>query len=120
MNTIVLAALALATAFPPMAWAQATQPPSPQPSARDGLNEQLIAIGARIDSRLERGRLSPEIARKAHLEVNDLQADVYDLRLRDGGQLSEADRFALKARINRLEDLIESERTGETSAQTHP
>jgi hypothetical protein len=91
----------------------AQNPPSAvqPPSARNGVNEQLDAISARIDRRLARGRLSRDDATAAHREVDDIQAEAGEDRLRDGGQLSEADRFAIEARIHRLEEQIEGERT---------
>jgi hypothetical protein len=111
MKMILLAALSAGLLSPGMASSQGPAPSIRQPSARNTLNEQPTAIGERIDRRLARGRLSPEAAAQAHREIDDIQAQLADERLRDGGQLSEADRFAAEGRIRGLEDQIEGERT---------
>jgi len=73
-------------------------------------------LSARIDRRLARGQLSRFDADKAHREINDLQAEASDDRLQNGGRLKEADRFGLKARITRLKEAIDKERTSGASA----
>jgi hypothetical protein len=120
MKTILIAALAAAALSCSDVVAQNSRPTVPQPSARNSINEQLDAIGARIDRRLARGRLSKNDAAQAHQEVDDIQAEASEDRLHDGGQLSETDRFAIVARIHQLEARIEGERTPVPDASSRP
>jgi hypothetical protein len=82
------------------------------PTERNGVNEQLRRLNVTIDRRLAHGRISKDDAVAAHREVNDIQAEVTDDRLHNGGQVSERDHFALQDRINKLREKIDSERTG--------
>jgi phage shock protein A len=115
MKPAVMATLWMIAAAPSVATAQPPAPSISHPSARDGLDEQLGEVTARIDRREARHELSAEDAKHARLEVNDLQAQVADARARDGGRLSEADRFALQGEIHRLEDRIDQERPAGSS-----
>jgi len=112
MKTVVLAVLAAAAtaALPALAVAQPAPGPVQAPSARDSLTEQIDRLSATIDRRLARGRLTQLQADQAHRQINDLQAELSDDRLKNGGQLSEADRFGLQARISTLKAQIDRER----------
>ncbi len=111
MKTLALIALAAAGLTPALASAQPPPPSLQRPSARDGLDEQISAIAARIDRRRSRGEISGEDADHARLEVNDLQARVADARSHDGGRMTEEDRFGLERQIHDLEDKIDRQRT---------
>lgn len=121
MRKAILAALAAAGAASVQVSAVAQNAPTVahHPSGRNGLNEQLDQLSARIDRRLARGQLSQQVADNAHREINDLQAEASDDRLQNGGQLKEADRFGLQARITQLKDEIDRDRTTGASAPPH-
>ncbi len=82
-----------------------------RPSGRNGLDGQLSAISSKIERFASHGQMSQRNARLARREVNDLQAEVADDRLRNGGQLSEGDRFELQARIRALDDEVDHKLT---------
>ena len=106
---VVLAALSSAVA----AFAQATPPPpAASPTERNGLSEQLDRLNVTIDRRQAHGHISRDDAAAAHREVYDIQSDVADARLRNGGQVSVDEHFRLQDRINKLQAQIDSERTG--------
>jgi hypothetical protein len=111
MKLFALMALTAVALAPVSVSAQPPPPSLQRPSARDGLDEQINAIAARIDHRRSRGEISLEDADHARLEVNDLQARVADARSHDGGRLSEEDRFGLERQIHDLEDKIDRQRT---------
>jgi len=98
--------------------AQNAPPVTHQPSARNGLSEQLDQLSARIDRRLARGQMSQHDADKTHREINDLQAEASSDRLQNGGQLKGADRFGLQDRITQLKEEIDRDRT--TGASVPP
>ncbi len=120
MKKALLAALAAAGAASVQVSASAQTAPTVahHPSARNGLNEQLDQLSARIDRRLARGQLSQRDADKTHREINDLQAEASDDRLQNGGKLKEADRFGLQERIIQLKEEIDRRTTG-ASAPPH-
>jgi hypothetical protein len=108
MKTAALALLAMIAATP--AFAQQERPDGPtldHPSARNRLSEQLGEVGARIDHRLGEGRLSADYADQARRKVNDLQAEISDGQIRNGGQLTEGDRFAIQEQIHQLVEEID-------------
>jgi hypothetical protein len=119
MKTRAVIALAAMAIAPVLAPAQTPAPSLQRPSARDGLDEQISAIAARIDRRQSRGEISAEDADHARLEVNDLQARVADARSHDGGRLTEEDRFGLERQIHDLEDKIDRQRTGAPGPAPH-
>ncbi len=111
MKTMLVAVLGVIAMSPKVAAAAQPPPPSIEhPSARNGLNEQLGEVLARIDRRQARGDLSAEDAKHARLEVTDLQAQITEAQSRDGGHLTETDRFDLQGEIHQLEDKIDHER----------
>jgi hypothetical protein len=118
MTKVFLAALAAAgaTSLTLSVAAQTAPTATHRPSARNGLTEQLDHLSARIDHHLARGQISQHDAVKAHREINDLQAEASDDRLQNGGQLREADRFGLQARITQLQEEVGRDRTTGASA----
>ncbi len=110
MRTAIIVGLLATAPLGAVAFAQPASPTIEHPSARDGLDEQLGEVAARIDHREAAGQLSAEDAKHARLEVTDLQAQVAEVRARDGGHLSEGDRFDLQGEIRQLEDKIDHER----------
>jgi hypothetical protein len=103
---------------PTFANAQAMNYAPPAAVGRDGLNGQLDAMAARIDRRLALGHLSSQQAVDAHRQINDLQSEITDDQSRNGGHLSEADRFDLQARIRALKAMIDG--TGSHTARPAP
>jgi outer membrane murein-binding lipoprotein Lpp len=101
MNWPALAILSVIV-FTAISGGAAAQAPVAFPSARNGLNEQLDRLSATIDRRVAHGRMSLQDAERARREVNNLQAETSDDRVKNGGQLTEADRFRLQARISQL------------------
>ena len=115
MKTACLAALVTFAALssPAAAPAQDTAPPrAVPPTERNGLNEQLRRLDAAIDRRLAHGHISRHDAAGAHREVFDIQSDLSDTRLRNGGQVPPDEHFRLQDRVNKLQDQIDRERTG--------
>ncbi len=110
MKTLTICAMAMIASAPVPALSQDAPASLQHPSARDPFVEQLRAVAARIDRREADGRLSRDDADHARLEINDLEAQIADVRVRDGGQLTEADRFALQDQIHKLEDKLNAER----------
>jgi hypothetical protein len=110
MKTGISAGVCAMALLPAIAGAQPPAPSIGHPSNRDGLNEQLGEVLARIDRRQARGELSAEDAKHARLEVTDLQSQITEAQSRDGGRLSESDRFDLQGEIHQLEDKIDHER----------
>lgn len=117
MKTACLAALVAFAAMssPVVALAQATAPPASPPTERNGLNEQLNRMNLAIDRRLAHGHISKDAAAAAHREVYDIQSDVQDVRLRNGGQVPVDEHFRLQDRVNKLQEQIDSERIGAPS-----
>ncbi len=74
---------------------------------RNRLVEQLGEIGTRIDHRLAQGRLSADYANRARRKVDDLQAEISDKQRRNGGQLTQGDRFAIQEQIHQLVEEID-------------
>ena len=115
MKIACLATLAtLATlSAPAAAPAQDTAPPRvAPPTERNGLNEQLHRLDVSIDRRLAHGHISKHDAAAAHREIFDIQSDVADARLRNGGQVPSDEHFRLQDRVNKLQEQIDRERIG--------
>jgi hypothetical protein len=112
MKTVCLAVLAAfaVSSSPFVALAQEEEPTVGQPTERNGFNEQLNRLSATIDQRLADGRISHDDAIDAHREVNDIQAEAAEVRLRNGGRVPEGDHFGLQDRINKLREKIDDER----------
>ena len=109
---VVFAALSTPAAVP----AQDTAPPrAAPPSERNGLSEQLHRLDVRIDRRLAHGHISKHDAAAAHREVYDIQSDLADVRLRNGGQVPSDEHFRLQDRVNKLSEKIDSQRIGPPS-----
>jgi hypothetical protein len=68
-----------------------------------------------IDRRLAHGHISKDDAAAAHREVDDIQSDLADVRLRNGGQVPSDEHFRLQDRVNKLKEKIDSERIGAPS-----
>jgi hypothetical protein len=117
MKTAFLAVLTTLAALssPLVVVAQAAPPPAGPPTERNGLNEQLRKLDVTIDRRLAHGRISKDAAAAAHREVYDIQSDVTDARLRNGGEVSVDEHFRLQDRVNKLREQIDSERIGSPS-----
>ena len=105
---VVLAALS----SPVGALAQGAPPAVAPPSERNGVSEQLRRLDATIDRRLARGHISKDDAAAAHREVYDVQSDVADVRLHNGGEVPSDEHFRLQDRVNKLQQKIDSERIG--------
>lgn len=118
MKPVYLAILMAVSLSPDLANAQTMNYAPPPPAGRDGLDGQLDAMAARVDRRLAHGHLSAEQAVDAHRQINDLQSEISDDRSRDGGRLSEADRFDLQSRIRALKAAIDQ--TGSHTARPAP
>ncbi|HEY2049242.1 MAG TPA: hypothetical protein VGH03_07855 [Caulobacteraceae bacterium] len=96
--------------------AQDTAPPrASPPTERNGLGEQLHRLDVGIDRRLAHGHISRHDAAAAHRELYDIQSDLADVRLRNGGQVPSDEHFRLQDRVNKLSEKIDSERTGPPS-----
>jgi len=119
MKTIVLALMAAIVSAPCVALAQ-DRPTLDHPSARNLIGEQLDEVATRIQHRETDGRLSHEQAVDAQREVYDLQSELADERLRDGGQLNEGDRFALQEKVHQLILKIDQESADGSQAVPHP
>ncbi|HSZ51636.1 MAG TPA: hypothetical protein VK801_08695 [Caulobacteraceae bacterium] len=118
MKTACLAALAVLAALssPVVAFTQTSAPPrAPPPSERNGVTEQLHRLSITIDRRLAHGHISKDDAAAAHREVDDIQSDLADVRLRNGGQVPSDEHFRLQDRVNKLKEKIDSERIGAPS-----
>ncbi len=112
-------AILMAVMLPPeLACAQGMNYTPAPAIGRDGLDGQLAEIAARIDRRAAKGHLSPAQATDAHREVNDLQSEIGDDRARNGGRLSESDRFDLQARIRALKAKLDD--SGSHTARPGP
>ncbi|HEX4741331.1 MAG TPA: hypothetical protein VH353_08380 [Caulobacteraceae bacterium] len=117
MKTTCLVALVVFAALssPAAAPAQNTAPPrAAPPTERNGLNEQLHRLDVSIDRRLAHGHISKHDAAAAHREAFDIQSDLADARLRNGGQVPSDEHFRLQDRVNKLQEQIDSERIGGT------
>jgi hypothetical protein len=115
MKIARLAALVVFAALssPIAVLAQATAPPrAAPPTERNGLDEQLHRLDVTIDRRLAHGHISRHDAAAAHRDVYDIQSDVADVRLRNGGQVPSDEHFRLQDRVNKLRERIDSERIG--------
>ena len=115
MRKACLAALVALAALPTPAAvaAQTTAPPrAPPPSERNGVTEQLNRLSITIDRRLTHGHISKDNAAAAHREVDDIQSDLADVRLRNGGQVPPDEHFRLQDRVNKLKEKVDSERIG--------
>jgi hypothetical protein len=119
MKMVVLTILA-AIASPLAAVAQHQPPTLDHPSARNLIGEQLDEVATRIQHRETDGRLSHEQAVNAQREVYDLQSELADERLRDGGQLNEGDRFALQEKVRQLILKIDQESADGPQTVPHP
>ncbi|HEY1926498.1 MAG TPA: hypothetical protein VGG92_03455 [Caulobacteraceae bacterium] len=118
MKTACLAALVAFAAFscPVAGLAQTTAPPrAPPPSERNGVTEQLHRLSITIDRRLAHGHISKDDAAAAHRDVDDIQSDLADVQLRNGGQVPSDEHFRLQDRVNKLKEKIDSERIGAPS-----
>ena len=118
MKTACLAALGVFAVLssPAAIAAQTTAPPhAPPPTERNGVSEQLHRLSITIDRRLAHGHISKDDADAAHREVDDIQSDLADVRLRNGGQVPSGEHFRLQDRVNKLKEKIDSERIGAPS-----
>jgi hypothetical protein len=118
MKTACLTALvAFAVLSSPVAaLAQTTAPPrAAPPTERNGMTEQLHRLDITIDRRLAHGHISRDDAAAAHQEVYDIQSDLADVRLRNGGEVPSDEHFRLQDRVNKLREKIDSERMGAPS-----
>jgi hypothetical protein len=118
MKTACLTALVVLAILPSTSatLAQTTAPPrAPPPSERNGVTEQLQRLSITIDRRLAHGHISKDDAAAAHREVDDIQSDLADVRLRNGGQVPSDEHFRLQDRVNKLKEKIDSERIGAPS-----
>lgn len=110
------AAISVGATFPSTALAQAElSGPSGGPTAPGGVREQLDQLSARVDRGLREGQLSQKAADEARRRINDIAAQASTDRERDGGKLTEADRFDITAQINRLGSEIHWQRTEATA-----
>jgi hypothetical protein len=95
------AAAIIAASLPALSHAQDIAP-SPVDNPPAGIHEQLDRLVTRIDRGLSAGHLSQADADRAHREVNRIEDLASVDRERDGGRLTDADRFDLQARIDHL------------------
>jgi len=114
MRKVVLAATAaasIAAGFPASGLAQ-TAPPPPRHDQINAHNitDQLNQSSARIDRYLTRGQISQTEAVEAHRQVNALLDAASARRDENGGQLTEAERFDMQAKIDDLNATLRSER----------
>jgi hypothetical protein len=67
-----------------------------------GIRERIDWMQARIDRSRDNGSLDPRQVSYAQHELSDIRRMTQDLRARDGGDLSEADRGYIQGRLNHL------------------
>ena len=120
MRRVFLAAAmaaGIAAGLPSVGWAQSTPPPSPHgPANAHNITAQLNQLSATIDRYLARGQLTQTEAVEAHRKVNALLDQASANREEGGGQLTEAERFGMQAKIDDLHDSIRQERAAHGAA----
>ena len=109
------AAAIIAASLPALAQAQ-DMPLSSADNPPAGIHEQLDHLAVRIDRGLSTGGLSQAEADRAHREINRIEDQASADRERDGGRLTDADRFDLQAQINHLAEAIRWERADGAAA----
>jgi hypothetical protein len=115
---VVAAAVAASLAAP--ALAQTPSPAVPSGSAsRLGVNGQLDDLNRRIDRASALGRISQDQAVEDHRQVNSLQDEASADREQHGGKLIDAERFELQAKIDRLRQAVQQQRSENPSAPSH-
>ncbi len=94
---------------PPPAYDTNAPPPPPAydagafwRQAPQGIHERIDWMQSRIDHSRDNGSLDPRQLGYAQHDLNDIRHMDGDLRARDGGQLSEADRGYLQSRLDNL------------------
>jgi hypothetical protein len=111
------AAVSIGATLPSAVLAQAELgSPSAGPSASNGVRERLDQLGDRVDRGVRQGQLSPKEADEARRRIDDISAQASTDRERDGGRLTEADRFDILAQIDRLGGEIRWQRKEEATA----
>jgi hypothetical protein len=120
MRKVVLAAAAAASIaawLPVSGLAQTAPPPSRHsPINAHNITDQLGQLSARIDRYLTRGQLSHVEAVEAHRQVNAMLDEASADREQNGGQLTEAERFNMQAKIDDLDAVIRRERAAHRGA----
>ncbi len=114
MQKAILAAATAAiliAGLPTLTLAQAAPPPSSHTTiSGHNITDQLDQLSARIERYRARGQLSPAEADAARRAINALEGQAGANREDNGGQFTDAERFAMQSKIDDLNRDIRRER----------
>ena len=109
---------------PPPAYDTANAPPPPAydrgafwHEAPTGVEQRIDWMQTRIEHSRDSGSLDPRQLGYAQHELNDIRRMDSNLRARDGGALSEADRGYLQSRLDNLGQNLRWMRTDNSSGE---